>query len=247
MDLDYIDKHCRGIAGFLHDRYFRVDYENEERIPESGSGVLAGVHRGFMPFDGLMLMVYFHTRHRAVVRIPIHHSLHKTPVPFNFPKLGGIPAFADNIDQVIRSGQWVAMFPEGINGAFKLYKNAYQLGNFGFSELARCAIRNQVPVVPFVTIGSVEIFPILKKLQWKWFQDRTLWPAFPLAPPFPLFPVPLPTKWKTVFLDPIHAEQEYSPEDADNGEIAGRLGNEIKGRMQDKLLELRAARKSWWW
>ncbi len=247
MDPDYIEKHCKGIAGFLHEHYFRVEYEGEDKLPQGGNAILLGVHRGFMPFDALMLLVYFFTRRHSIIRVPSHPSLHKTPVPFNFAKLGGIPAFADNIDHVIRSGQWVLIFPEGITGAFKLYRDAYQLGSYGFKPALECAIRNQVPIVPVVTIGSAEIFPILKKLHWPWLQNKTLWPEFPLAPPFPLLPLPLPTKWKTVFLDPIQVEQMYSLADADNQEITGSLGTEIRGLMQTKLLELRNARKSWWW
>ncbi len=247
MDPDYIANYCSGIAGFLHKRYFRVDYLGEERLPSSGNGILLGIHRGFMPFDALMLLVYFVTRRKEIIRVPSHQSLHKTPVPFNFAKMGGIPASADNIDRIIHSGQWVLLFPEGINGAFRLYKDAYRLGTSGFKETLECAIRNQVPIVPVLTVGSAEIFPILKKLQWKWMQNKTLWPAFPLAPPFPLLPVPLPTKWKTVFLEPLEIQGRYAPEDAGDRDITGRLGAEIRERMQAGLLELRAERESWWW
>jgi 1-acyl-sn-glycerol-3-phosphate acyltransferase len=247
MDRDYIAKHCRGIARLLHERYFRIEYRGEERLPTEGNAILLGIHRGFMPFDALMLLTYFVIRRNSILRVPTHPSLLKTPVPFNFPMLGGIPAFADNIDHIIRSGQWVLMFPEGITGAFKRYKDAYQLGSSGFREAVECAIRNQVPIVPVVTVGSAEIFPILGKLHWPWLQRTTLWPEFPLAPPFPLLPIPLPTKWRTQFLEPVHLEQAYAPEDAGNRDLTTRLGAEIRDRMQAELLGMRAARKSWWW
>jgi 1-acyl-sn-glycerol-3-phosphate acyltransferase len=246
MELRYIKKRCAGIAGFLHDRYFRIEYDGEQNLPRSKRGILVGIHRGFMPFDGLMLLNYFYTRHNAPVRILTHHALFKNPIPFNYRKLGGIPPTADNMDAVLQLGHWVGVFPEGVEGAFKYYKDAYKVGHFGRSEFVACAVRNQVPIVPFVTIGSAEIFPVLAKFHWKWLQRKTLWPCFPIAPPFPLLPVPLPVKWKTVFLEPVHVEQTYSPTDAHNQDRLIQLEEQIRTRIQAALLELRAARKTWW-
>ncbi len=246
MNPDYVESHCKGFSGFIHNRYFRVEYRGEEHLPQDGKLILLGIHRGFMPIDGYMLMSYFMNRHRRIIRTPVHPSLLKTPLPFNFAALGGFPAHADNMDRIIQSEQWMLLFPEGVNGAFKLYRDAYQLSSQGFAEAAACAIRNRAPIVPVLTLGSAEIFPILKKLHWPWFQNKTLWPAFPLAPPFPLLPFPLPTKWRTHFFPAIHLERDYDPAAADTAVIQ-RVGSRIKEQMQDGLLELRQQRTSWWW
>ncbi len=247
MNPDYIQAHCKGFSGFIHDRYFRVEYQGEEHLPKDGKAILLGIHRGFMPIDGYMLMTYFWNRHERIIRTPIHPSLLKNPLPFNFASLGGFPANVENMDHIIQSEQWMLLFPEGINGAFKLYKDAYQLGSQGFAEAAACAIRNRAPLIPVLTVGSAEIFPILKKLHWPWFQRQTLWPAFPVAPPFPLLPFPLPTKWRSQFLPAIHLDGDYDPAAATDPDVTQLVGARIKKEMQDRFLELKQQQKSWWW
>lgn len=247
MNPDYIRAHCKSFSRLIHDHYFRIEYQGEEHLPQDGKLILLGIHRGFMPIDGYMLLTYFMNRHRRIIRTPIHPSLLKNPLPFNFAALGGFPADAGNMDRIIQSEQWMLLFPEGINGAFRLYRDAYKLANQGFAEAAACAIRNQAPIVPVLTLGSAEIFPILKKLHWPWFQNKTLWPAFPLAPPFPLLPFPLPTKWRTHFLPAIHLQRDHAPSAASDRDVIQLLGSRIKREMQGSLLELRQQRTSWWW
>lgn len=246
MDTDYIARQCRGIAGFLHDKYFRVDYQGEEYLDDARPGIVLGVHRGFMPFDGFMLLYYFHARRNSLIRFFSHPTLLKLPFPFNFTKLGGIPAGGDCARRVLSQGQWLGIFPEGIQGAFSFYKDAYRIDDVNYCEYIRYAIRNQVPLYPMVTIGSAEIFPILAKLHWPWLEKLTLWPCLPIAPPFPLLPLPLPTKWKSVFLEPLETDQ-YDKEDADDSDLVARLALETRERMQVMLSELKARRRSWWW
>ena len=246
MDTAYIARQCRGIAGFLHDKYFRIDYQGEEMLDDARPGIVLGVHRGFMPFDGFMLLYYFHTQRNSLIRFFSHPTLLKLPLPFNFTKLGGIPASGDSARRVLEHDQWLGIFPEGIQGAFNYYRDTYRIGDANFGEYIRLAIRNQVPVYPMVTIGSAEIFPILAKLHWPWLEKLTLWPCLPIAPPFPLLPLPLPTKWTSVFLRPL-ATHEYDPKDAEDPELVARLARDARERMQLKLSELKAKRRSWWW
>ncbi len=246
MDPDYIQTICGGLAGFIHRRYFRIEYQGEEHLPDNGRLVLLGLHRGFMPIDALMLLTHFVNDRNSHVRVPIHHTLLKTPLPFKFAALGGFPAYAENMDRIIQSNQWLLVFPEGVNGAFKLYSEAYEVSSHGFAETVACAIRNQTPIVPVLTIGSAEIFIVLKKLNWGWFQKKTSWPCLPIAPPFPLLPFPLPTKWRTRFLAPVHLEQKYDPADAEDTTITRRVGEEIRQQMQEEWLRMKAQRTSLW-
>ena len=110
-------------------------------------------------------------------------------------------------------------------------------------EFVKAALRNQVPIVPFVTVGSAEIFPVLAKIDWKWWCRLTEWPCFPIAPPFPLLPIPFPSKWHTVFLDPIPVHERYGPEAAGDREIVSAISDEVRGILQTALIELRARRK----
>ena len=244
MDTEYIDTQSRRTLRFLHDYYFRVEVEGLEHVPRKGRAILAGAHRGFMPFDGVMLVHLIAKEVGRYLRTLIHPGLVKTPFPFNFEKLGGMNACRENADYALQRDELLSFFPEGIEGAFRYYRDAYQLGKFGRDEYVKAALRNRAPIVPFVTVGSAEIFPVLAKINWRWWKRATLWPCFPIAPPFPLLPLPLPTKWHTHFLEPLHVEESYPPE-AENDRAAVRaIGRQIKRRMQEAIDDMLRCRKS---
>jgi hypothetical protein len=98
--------------------------------------------------------------------------------------------------------------------------------------------------VPFVTVGSAEIFPVLAKFNWRWWKEKSLWPCFPIAPPFPLVPFPLPTKWHTQFLEPLHIEQDYPPEAAHDMATVRAISQEVRTRMQAAIDDILKRRKS---
>ncbi len=108
-------------------------------------------------------------------------------------------------------------------------------------------MRNRSPIVPFVTVGSAEIFPVLARLEWPWWQRLTEWPCFPIAPPFPLLPVPLPSKWHTRVLEPFHVEALHGPEAAADPEVVAALGAEVRRRMTRALEDLLARRRHRFW
>lgn len=245
MDKGYINAYGRRLFQFLHDRYWRVEVEGLENVPAEGRAVLVGVHRGFMPWDAVMTL---HLLVRKLGRYPrflIHPGLIRFPFLFNFhTKLGGIIACQENADRVLERDEILSIYPEGIRGAFALYRDAYRLGKFGRDEFVKMALRHRAPIVPFVTVGSAEIFPIIGKLNWNWWKRHTEWPFFPITPTWPLAPVPLPSKWHTQFLSPIQVEDRYPPEAADDPETVRAISREVRGRMEEAIQEMLRRRKS---
>jgi 1-acyl-sn-glycerol-3-phosphate acyltransferase/nucleoside-diphosphate-sugar epimerase len=244
MDTRYIDRRVRTVFKLLHDYYWRIEVQGIEQVPRVGRAVLAGNHRGFMPFDGVMA---FHHIVREVGRYPrvlIHPTLLKIPVPFDFAKLGGIKVSRENADYVLQRDELLIIYPEGIEGAFRFYREAYRLGKFGRDEYVKAALRNRAPIVPFVTVGSAEIFPIFGKIDWRWWKEYTWWPFIPITPTFPLLPLPLPTKWHTQFLPPLHIEQQYPPEAAGDAATVRAISQEVRGRMQDAIDGMLTRRKA---
>jgi 1-acyl-sn-glycerol-3-phosphate acyltransferase/nucleoside-diphosphate-sugar epimerase len=244
MDTRYIDRRVRTVFRLLHDYYWRIEVHGIEHVPRAGRAVLAGNHRGFMPFDGVMI---FHHIIREVGRYPrvlIHPTLLKAPVPFDFAKLGGIKVSRENADYVLQRDELLVIYPEGIEGAFRFYREAYRLGKFGRDEYVKAALRNSAPIVPFVTVGSAEIFPIFAKIDWRWWKGYTLWPFIPITPTFPLLPLPLPTKWHTQFLPPLHIERQYPPEAARDAATVGAISQEVRHRMQEAIDSMLKRRRS---
>jgi 1-acyl-sn-glycerol-3-phosphate acyltransferase len=241
MDAAYIRRYCRHLFHWLHDRYWRVEIDGIDRVPKTGRGVLVGMHRGFMPFDGVMALFALVTKAGRIPRFLIHPSLTKFPFLADFmAKLGGIMACQENGDWVLQRGELLGVFPEGIRGAFTMYRRAYTLGKFGRDEFVRMALRNRAPILPFVTVGSAEIYPILKRVDWKWFKRYTEWPFLPIT----AAPFPLPSKWHTQFLPPMHIEEQYGPEAADDPRTVHRISLEVRQRMQAAIDEMLLRRKS---
>jgi 1-acyl-sn-glycerol-3-phosphate acyltransferase len=245
QDRDYIAAYGRTLFRFLHDAYWRVEHQGLEHVPRQGRAVLTGVHRGFMPWDGVMAL---HLVARELGRHPrflIHPALVKFPFLANYmTKLGGIIACRENADWVLGNDELLGMFPEGIQGAFTRYRDAYRLGKFGRDEYVKMALRNRAPLVPFVTVGSAEIYPILAKVQWRWFQRFSEWPCLPICANFPLPGLPLPAKWHTRFLEPIPVHQTHPPEAADDPAAVRAIGREVRARMAAAIASMLARRKS---
>jgi 1-acyl-sn-glycerol-3-phosphate acyltransferase len=207
--------------------------------------VLTGVHRGFMPWDGVMAL---HLIARELGRHPrflIHPCLVKFPFLANYmTKLGGIVACQENADWVLGNDELLGMFPEGIQGAFTMYRDAYRLGKFGRDEYVKMALRQSAPIVPFVTVGSAEIYPILGRINSKLVRRVAEWPFLPLAPNFPLPGLPLPSKWHTRFLEPLPVGELHPPAAAEDPEVVRSISREVRARMEAAIAAMLARRKS---
>ena len=242
LDEAYIAAFGRTTFRFLHDVWWRVDTHGLEHVPADGRAMLVGIHRGFMPWDGVMLLHLLARERRRHTRFLIHPTLIKMPFLFNhMRKLGGLPACQENAEWVLEREGLLGIFPEGIRGAFSLYREAYTLKPFGRDAYVRMALRHQAPIVPVVTIGSAETFPILARWRWRAFMRWSEWPFLPITPTFPFLPIPLPSKWHTRFLPAIDLAG-YPPEAADDPKVVRALSAAVREQMATTLEDLRRRR-----
>jgi 1-acyl-sn-glycerol-3-phosphate acyltransferase/nucleoside-diphosphate-sugar epimerase len=245
LDRAYIASYARTLFRFLADWYWRIEVSGLDYVPRQGRAVLAGMHRGFMPWDGVMALHLIVKNTGRYPRFLIHPGLVKFPFLANFmTKLGGIIACQENAAYVLERDELLGIFPEGIRGAFVQYSQAYQIQAFNRDAFVKIALRHRAPIIPFITVGSAEIFPILGKLQSRLWTRYSEWPSFPLTPTFPLLPLPLPSKWHTRFLPPVHVENEYPPSAAGNASIVRAISREVRDRMQRAVDEMLQRRRS---
>lgn len=245
MDKDYIHFYGKTLFRFLCDFYWRIEAKGLEHIPQQGRAVLVGMHRGFMPWDGVMALHLLVKKTGRYPRFLTHPALLKFPFLANFmTKLGGVVASQQSANRVLESNELLGIFPEGIHGAFTTYRRAYQLQEFGRDAFVKIALRNRAPIVPFVTVGSAEIFPIFGKIKSRLWTRYTGWPCVPLTPTFPLLPLPLPSKWHTQFLAPIHIENEYSPEAERDRSAIKAISLKVRTIMQQAVNEMLGRRRS---
>lgn len=210
-------------------KYFRTDVVGLENIPRRGKVIIAPNHSGYAGFDALILAHLIYKNSKRIPRILMHklwfvnsdltHLAHK----FGFAEAN----YANGV-QALKKNNMIMLFPEGEHGNFKPTSRMYQLQEFkrGF---IRMAIETNSPIVPTLIIGAEEAHINLKK--WKLFGKVVL--------PLPLNIVPLPVKWRVVFLDPITLP--YQADSIDDSELMNEIAQEIQEKMQDRLaLELKA-------
>jgi len=100
------------------------------------------------------------------------------------------------------------------------------------------ALRTGAPIVPVAVVGSEEIYPKLGEAP---LMARILGaPYFPLTPTFPwlgpLGTIPLPSKWRIEFCEPIETA-EHGPEAAADRALVLELSEQVRETIQGKLLE----------
>jgi 1-acyl-sn-glycerol-3-phosphate acyltransferase len=244
MDESYIGSRSRTLFKFLCDCYWRIETKGLEHIPGQGRGVLAGMHRGLMPWDGVMVLHLVAREKGRYIRFLTHPGLLKFPFIANFmAKLGGVVACQDSAVRVLESNQLLGVFPEGVRAAFAVYRNAYKLLPFGRDAFVKIALRHRAPIIPFVTVGSAEVFPVfarIKSRRWTRYSD---WPYLPLST-FPFLPVPFPTKWHIQFLAPLRVDQQYPPEAAQDASVVKAISLEVRARMQQAVDDMVRRRRS---
>jgi len=243
LDLDYI-RAWSGWFSFLRNVYWRIDHEGVENIPLAGRGMFVSNHRGFMPLDAVMHLAIILKERQRVTRFLIINSLLRFPFLCNFlTKLGGVIASQENAARLFEGDNLVGIFPEGIRGAFMPYGKTYKLRDFAKGAFAKIAIENQSPVLPAAVIGHAEIFPIIGRIDSEWVKRELGWPYLPIAPMFPLAPIPIPSKWHIRYL-PAVSLGGLKPADAENQKLVREFSYHVQNIVQVNIDDMVKRRKS---
>jgi 1-acyl-sn-glycerol-3-phosphate acyltransferase/nucleoside-diphosphate-sugar epimerase len=247
MDRAYIASFSKTVFKFLSDTYWRIEVQGLEHVPRQGPGILVGTHRGFMPWDGVMTLHIVLRKTGRVPRFLTHPGLLKFPFISSFvTKLGGVVACQESADRVLSNGELLGVFPEGVQGAFTPYRQAYQLLDFGRDAFVKMALRHRAPIVPYVTVGSAETLPIFTLFNWRWWRRYSQWPGLPLST-FPFLPLPLPSKWHIRFLPAIDLRAQHGPEAARDAALVKQISADVREQMQRAIDDILRRRPSIFW
>jgi 1-acyl-sn-glycerol-3-phosphate acyltransferase len=216
-------------------KYFRLEVEGIENLPKRGAGLIIPNHSGYSGFDAFLLS---HEIFKAIGRVPrvlTHHFwflTQATAIPAE--KVGFIEANMANGLAQLKKNNLVVLFPEGESGNFKPTVQRYHLQEFkkGF---IRMALMRQCPIIPTLILGAEETHINLAQLKFaKYLRGIIL--------PLPLNLIPLPARWKIVFLPPIYLP--YKPSAVDDRELLEELATDIREQMQRALADEIAKRPS---
>lgn len=235
---------------FLYAVWWRVETSGIEHVPAEGPGLVVANHSGVLPYDGIMTQLAIRHEHpaRRVCRMLALDMFALLPIlaPM-LAKSGSVRANPANAERLLKRGELVGVFPEGVKGVGKRFKNRYKLARFGRGGFVRIALRTGCPIIPCAIVGAEEIHPVVAKADWV---GRPFGlPYFPITPTFPLLGplgvVPLPTKWSIDFGDPLELS-EHGPEDAKDPILVNRLSQQVRDTVQSMIDGRVARRRSVW-
>ena len=233
---------------FLYDRWWRVETIGARNVPSHGRALLVANHAGILPWDATMISVGM-LREHPLPRYPrflvLDWAFQLPYVSVAMRKLGGVVASPYNALRLLEQDELVAVFPEGVKGAGKQFKERYRLQRFGRGGFVELALRTGSPIVPVAVVGSEEIYP---KVADASLVARAIGaPYFPITPTFPalgpLGVIPLPSKWRIEFCEPIPTAQ-FGPEAAEDRSFVFELSERIRETIQSKVYDNLVARGS---
>lgn len=232
------------LLDFLYTRYFRVRLLGIENVPDCAPALVVANHSGGVPYDGAMLIHGIHRAH------PRHRRLRPLVANFAFrspwmsqvvARIGGVRATPAIARALLKAGELVGVFPEGLRGVGKLYRERYRLERFGRGGFVRLALETGVPIVPVAIVGAEEIHPVLAKLTT--IAQPFGLPYIPITPTFPLLGplglLPLPTKWTIQIGEPLSVPTGGDVR-ATVAETAERVRIRIDGMISDILTHRRS-------
>ena len=231
------------VLEFLYKKYFRVRVLGLEHVPATGPALLVANHSGGIPYDGAMLIYSIfrdHPEHRRVRALVANFAFHSGWMANVVGRIGGVRASTETALPLLAAGELLGVFPEGLKGVGKLYRERYRLARFGRGGFVRLARQAQVPMIPVAIIGAEEIHPLMAKLTF--LAEPLGLPYIPITPTFPLLGplglLPVPTKWTMRFGSPI------APPSPGDEEGTTQVAEEVRSTIDSMIAELLAQRRS---
>ncbi len=234
---------------FLYEVWWRVQATGVENIPSHGRALVVSNHSGSLfPFDASMLVGAIMKQH-PLPRWPrpmvLNWAFELPYLSFFMRKIGGVPASPFNAIRLLEQDQIVMVFPEGVKGTGKPFSERYRLQRFGRGGFVEVALRTGSPIIPVAVVGAEEIYP--KIAESKTLAKLLGAPFVPITPTLPwlgpLGLIPLPSRWRIEFCEPIDLS-EYPPEAAEDRALLFEISERVRDTIQEQLYEALVRRGS---
>jgi 1-acyl-sn-glycerol-3-phosphate acyltransferase len=233
--------------------WFRGEVRGLGNIPEEGPVLLVGNHSGGnLTPDTTVFTLAFHAYfgvERAFYQLA-HNLVLSMPGLGFLRKYGTVAASPENADKALSSGAALLVYP---GGDYEVHRPTWEGNRVDFGGrkgFIRLALKEDVPIVPVVSIGGQETAFFLSRGEGlsrllgldRMFRLKVL----PISIALPwglnvgdmLGHIPLPSKIIVEALPPVHLRDEFGP-DPDVGEVYDHLMR----TMQETLDALAAERR----
>jgi 1-acyl-sn-glycerol-3-phosphate acyltransferase len=190
---------------WFHRHYFRASSDGWEHVPAQGKVLVVGSHNGGLASPDMFMLLYEWFARYGTDRLA--YGLAHAHVWQHFPpglsrmatQSGAIVADPKMAIAALQQDAMVLVYPGGGEDVFRPYVDRHKINLAGRKGFIKIAVREEVPILPTVSIGSHEslvvlaqLYPLMKKLH-----DRGLPWAFDIDPI--VFPVYLGLPWGISF------------------------------------------------
>jgi 1-acyl-sn-glycerol-3-phosphate acyltransferase len=244
----------------LLDRYFRVEVDGWQRLPEEPS-LLVGVHSGCaLTMDAWTLIAAWYRRFgmSRILHGTAHDVLMATPgLGEYFRACGVLPADSEAVSRALAAGHDVIVWPGGEEDSMRSWRKRDTAVLAGRKGFVRQALRSGVPIVPVASVGGSDTVFVLSEGRFvARIADRllglgsalrgvmlpiTLGVPFGVAVEILPTHMPLPAKIRTELLDPIRVDDD--PDRADDDRYVERVYTEVEAAIQAGMDRLARRRR----
>ncbi|HZH16254.1 MAG TPA: lysophospholipid acyltransferase family protein [Archangium sp.] len=231
-----LDYSLSALAPFfwLYRHYHRVETFGIEKVPK-GRVLLISNHSGQLPMDGAMIGValLLEADPPRAIRSMVEKWVPSLPYVSTFmARVGQIVGTPENCRRLLEADEAILVFPEGVRGLGKLWPQRYQLQDFGLGFM-RLALETNTPIVPIAVVGAEEQSPALVDV--KPLAKLLGFPSFPLT--VTGMPLPLPTKYRIYFGEPLRFTGRADDEDSELDKKVRTVKTAIQGMLNQGLKE----------
>jgi len=218
-----------------------VETTGIENVPATGRALLVANHAGVLPWDGTMIKTAMFAEHphpRHVRALVASLFMGMPMLSWFLRRTGQTVGHPDDTRRLLERDELVLVFPEGVKGTGKPFKDRYRLRRFGRGGFVSTAIRAEAPIIPVSVVGSEEIYPMVADLAPL---ARIFGlPYFPITPMWPwlgpLGLIPLPSKWRIQFHPAVHTET-HPPSAADDNHLVMTISDEVRNTIQKGIYD----------
>lgn len=215
------------VGDWVHQRYFRVVSHHPERVPAEGPAMLVANHSGFLPVDAALLFLDVLRSTGRVARPIGDRFIPRLPwIGRIFSRAGVVSGTHANVRRLLEDGSLLMIFPEGVTGTGKPFRDRYQLQAWrvGHVELA---IRYRTPIVPVAIIGAEEAWPLLTRISARPFGAPYL--------PIPASLVPMPMRIHIHYGEPIDLHADAPARAANDPALLARAAARTRAAVEDLI------------
>jgi 1-acyl-sn-glycerol-3-phosphate acyltransferase len=246
-----------GIWNMLMDRYFRLEFDGFENLPDEPC-LLIGVHSGGpLTMDAWTVIMAWWRQFGETRSLhgTAHDVLMNAPVLGEyFRRLGVVSPSRENIRAAFDKGDDVILWPGGEVDCYRTWMDRDRAVLGGRKGFIRLAMSAGVPIVPVATVGGHDTLFVLsegrglaKALKLKERMRSEVAPIT-LSWPFglglhltPFQHVPLPAKIRTRIMEPIYLDTD--PQRLDDQAYVETMYEEIESTIQAGMDELAKKRR----